>query len=87
MMEKVKGFLKKKDIVFSVKRYGIDALGAMAQGLYFAYRNYIEHTWQSVWCRISQSGCCDREWDRLYSWRSRFCDGRAGDGGGYRICS
>ncbi len=24
-MEKVKGFLKKKDIVFSVKRYGIDA--------------------------------------------------------------
>lgn len=28
-MEKVKGFLKKKDIVFSVKRYGIDALGAM----------------------------------------------------------
>ena len=34
MMEKVKGFLKKKDIVFSVKRYGIDALGAMAQGLF-----------------------------------------------------
>lgn len=33
-MEKVKGFLKKKDIVFSVKRYGIDALGAMAQGLF-----------------------------------------------------
>ena len=27
-------FLKKKDIVFSVKRYGIDALGAMAQGLF-----------------------------------------------------
>lgn len=33
-MEKVKGFFKKKDIVFSVKRYGIDALGAMAQGLF-----------------------------------------------------
>ncbi|HWR23225.1 MAG TPA: PTS sugar transporter subunit IIC [Feifaniaceae bacterium] len=27
-------FLKRKDIVFSVKRYGIDALGAMAQGLF-----------------------------------------------------
>ena len=26
MMEKVKGFLKKKDIVFSVKRYGIDVI-------------------------------------------------------------
>jgi len=27
-------FLKRKNIVFSVKRYGIDALGAMAQGLF-----------------------------------------------------
>ncbi|MEG1848441.1 MAG: PTS sugar transporter subunit IIC [Lachnospiraceae bacterium] len=27
-------FLKKKDIEFSLKRYGIDALGAMAQGLF-----------------------------------------------------
>jgi uncharacterized membrane protein len=27
-------FLKKKDIEFSVKRYGIDAFGAMAQGLF-----------------------------------------------------
>jgi uncharacterized membrane protein len=27
-------FLKKKDIEFSAKRYGIDALGAMAQGLF-----------------------------------------------------
>lgn len=33
-MEKIKAFLKKKDITFSVKRYGIDALGAMAQGLF-----------------------------------------------------
>ena len=31
---KVKAFLKKKDIEISVKRYGIDALGAMAQGLF-----------------------------------------------------
>ena len=33
-MEKVKAFLKKKDIEISVKRYLIDALGAMAQGLF-----------------------------------------------------
>ena len=33
-MEKVKDFLKKKDIVISLRRYGIDALGAMAQGLF-----------------------------------------------------
>ena len=33
-MEKLQAFLKRKDIVFSAKRYGIDALGAMAQGLF-----------------------------------------------------
>ena len=33
-MKKLKEFLKRKDIVFSGKRYGIDALGAMAQGLF-----------------------------------------------------
>lgn len=33
-MEKVKAFLKRKDIEISLKRYGIDALGAMAQGLF-----------------------------------------------------
>ncbi len=33
-MDGFKGFLKKKDIVISGKRYGIDALGAMAQGLF-----------------------------------------------------
>ncbi len=33
-MNQVKAFLKRKDIVFSAKRYGIDALGAMAQGLF-----------------------------------------------------
>ena len=30
----IRGFLKKKDIEISAKRYGIDALGAMAQGLF-----------------------------------------------------
>lgn len=33
-MDKIKEFLKRKNIVISVKRYGIDALGAMAQGLF-----------------------------------------------------
>ena len=33
-MEKISAFLKRKNIVFSAKRYGIDALGAMAQGLF-----------------------------------------------------
>lgn len=33
-MEKFKTFLKRKNIEISLKRYGIDALGAMAQGLF-----------------------------------------------------
>lgn len=33
-MEKLKQFMKRKDIVISAKRYGIDALGSMAQGLF-----------------------------------------------------
>lgn len=33
-MKKIKAFLKKKNVVFTLQRYGIDALGAMAQGLF-----------------------------------------------------
>lgn len=33
-MNKFKAFLQRKNIVISAKRYGIDALGAMAQGLF-----------------------------------------------------
>ena len=33
-MKKIKEFMKRKDIEISAKRYGIDALGAMAQGLF-----------------------------------------------------
>ena len=33
-MGKIKEFLKRKDISLSLRRYGIDALGAMAQGLF-----------------------------------------------------
>lgn len=31
---KMKAFLTKKNVIFSLRRYGIDALGAMAQGLF-----------------------------------------------------
>lgn len=34
IMSQFNDFLKRKDIIFSGKRYGIDALGAMAQGLF-----------------------------------------------------
>lgn len=34
MIEKIKQFLRQKDIEISGRRYGIDALGAMAQGLF-----------------------------------------------------
>ena len=34
IMKKFKQFLARKDIVFTLQRYGIDALGAMAQGLF-----------------------------------------------------
>ncbi len=33
-MDKLNAFLQRKNIVISAKRYGIDALGAMAQGLF-----------------------------------------------------
>ena len=33
-MSKFKAFLQRKNVIFSGKRYGIDALGAMAQGLF-----------------------------------------------------
>ena len=33
-MDRFKKFLARKNIVFSAKRYGVDALGAMAQGLF-----------------------------------------------------
>lgn len=33
-MGKVSAFLKRKSVLFSAKRYGIDAMGAMAQGLF-----------------------------------------------------
>ena len=37
-MNKFKAFLARKNIVFSAKRYFIDAMGAMAQGLFCTLR-------------------------------------------------
>ena len=34
MSDSIKAFLKRKNIVISAQRYGVDALGAMAQGLF-----------------------------------------------------
>ena len=34
VLKEIKLFMDKKDVVVSGKRYGIDALGAMAQGLF-----------------------------------------------------
>ena len=34
MLSKFRAFCRKKDVVISLRRYGIDALGAMAQGLF-----------------------------------------------------
>lgn len=39
-MERIESFFKRKNIVISAKRYGIDALGAMAQGLGSLTANY-----------------------------------------------
>ena len=33
-MQAIRAFLQRKDIEISLRRYGIDALGAMAQGLF-----------------------------------------------------
>ena len=34
MLSKFRAFCRKKDVEISLRRYGIDALGAMAQGLF-----------------------------------------------------
>lgn len=33
-MEDLRSFFKRKDVIISAHRYGIDAMGAMAQGLF-----------------------------------------------------
>ena len=48
MKDKLKAFLKKKDIEVSVKRYGIDALGAMAQYLIRSVHSFILASLQTL---------------------------------------
>lgn len=47
----MKEFLKKKNIIFSAKRYGIDALGAMGPGsLCFSLnRYYYQYPGRTAW--------------------------------------
>ena len=59
-MEKFKAFLKRKDIEISLKRYGIDALGAMAQGLFCSLLigTIIRRHWHTVSHSVSDYGSC-----------------------------
>ena len=71
-------FLKRKNIIFSAKRYGIDALGAMAQGLFcIAFDRY---NYRNAGRADRKSGACGRR---------RFCKkrGRTGDGNFNRLCT
>ena len=38
-IQSVQSFFKRKDVVISAHRYGIDAMGAMAKGRYAAMMN------------------------------------------------
>ena len=63
----MKEFLRKKNIIFSAKRYGIDALGAMAQGLFASL--LIGTIISTAWYR---NPCNSR---RLCERSNRSCDG------------
>lgn len=53
-MEKLKDFLHRKDIEISVKRYGIDALGAGAGTVLFPFdRNHYQYTGKSASYSVS----------------------------------
>ena len=53
-MEKIRQFLARKDVVFTLQRYGIDALGAMAQGLFctLLVGNHPQHSGTAVRHRV-----------------------------------
>ena len=51
----MKEFLQRKNIVISAKRYGIDALGAMAQGLFCSL--LIGTILNTVGCSLPIFGC------------------------------
>ena len=52
-MEKVTAFLRRKDIVFSPKRYFIDAMSAMAQGLFASLLIGTIFATLGKWCHIA----------------------------------
>ena len=65
----MKEFLRKKNIIFSAKRYGIDALGAMAQGLFASLLIGTIISTLGAWYR---NPCNSR---RLCERSNRSCDG------------
>ena len=58
-MEAVSTFFKRKDVVISAHRYGIDAMGAMAQGL---FASLLIGTMARPWRRPSVTHCTPRSW-------------------------
>ena len=87
--EKVKAFLKRKDIVISVRRYGIDALGAMAQGLFCSLLigTIIDTVGAQFGIPFLTMPVANGERRILHSGRPGLRDERAGDGGGDRLCA
>ena len=62
-MSKLKEFLARKDIVISPQRYLIDALGAMAQGLFASLLiGTIIKTVAPPWPVLSAGHCIARRW-------------------------
>ena len=71
-MEAVSTFFKRKDVVISAHRYGIDAMGAMAQGLFASLLigTIIKTLGQQLglaflarpWRRPSVTHCTPRSW-------------------------
>ena len=90
-MEQFCAFLRRKNIVFSAKRYGVDALGAMAQGLFCTllvgtilntlgtqfHIGFLSATVVTVGTGEAATG--------LYHWGAGLGHGGTGYGGGHRL--
>ena len=62
-MENIRAFLKRKDVIISAHRYGIDAMGAMAQGLFASLLiGTIIKTQARPWPHPSATRCTRRSW-------------------------
>ena len=87
-MEKFKAFLKRKDIEISVRRYGIDALGAMAQGLFCSLLigtiiNTLGTQFHIPFLTMAVATVNDTQ----YTVGSGICHERSGYGSSYRLCT